>query len=69
MDLPRTKQSIEPRDLLLILQDPPMMPDAEYPAWLWQLAEPRPPLSQLRRVEEDGLTLEQVKRRGLCHTK
>lgn len=43
--------------------DPPMMPDAEYPAWLWQLAEPRPPLSQLRRVEEDELTLEQQQRR------
>jgi large subunit ribosomal protein L54 len=45
-------------------QDPKLGPDADYPAWLWALAEPRPPLSELQRrhaampgAQQDDLTL------------
>ncbi len=41
--------------------DPQLQPDAEYPAWLWKLAEPQPMLSQLRRADVDDLDLELVR--------
>lgn len=40
--------------------DPPLLPDAEYPSWLWKLTEPQPMLSQLRRLDTQDQTLEQV---------
>lgn len=42
------------------MQDPPLLPDSDYPSWLWQLGDTRPPLSQLRRAKDDELTFEQV---------
>ena len=42
------------------MQDPPLLPDSDYPAWLWQLGDTRPPLSQLRRAKDDELSFEQV---------
>lgn len=46
--------------MMMIMQDPQLMADSEYPSWLWQLAEPRLPLSQLRRAHADELSFEQV---------
>ncbi len=40
--------------------DPPLLPDAEYPSWLWQLSEPQAMLSQLRRTDADEQSPEQV---------
>jgi Mitochondrial ribosomal protein L37 len=42
------------------VQDPPLLPDSDYPSWLWQLGDTRPPLSQLRRAKDDELSFEQV---------
>lgn len=41
--------------------DPPLLPDAEYPSWLWQLSEPQAMLSQLRRIDADEQSPEQVR--------
>jgi Mitochondrial ribosomal protein L37 len=32
--------------------DPPLLPDEEYPEWLWKLAEPQGTLFELRRKYE-----------------
>lgn len=32
--------------------DPPLLPDEEYPEWLWELADPEPTLFELRRRYE-----------------
>jgi len=44
--------------------DPPLRPDAEYPAWLWGLAEPQPTVPELTKRYDapGGLTLEQMRR-------
>lgn len=43
--------------------DPPLLPDDQYPAWLWELATPEPSTAELQRLyEQDGLTLPQMKR-------
>jgi Mitochondrial ribosomal protein L37 len=40
--------------------DPPLLPDDQYPEWLWKLAEPEATLSELQRKPEDDLSLEEV---------
>jgi large subunit ribosomal protein L54 len=46
--------------------DPPLLPDGDYPAWLWGLLEPPPTTAELqRKYEKEGLTLAEV-RGGSC---
>ena len=40
--------------------DPLLRPESEYPTWLWELTQPQPVLSQLRKAGMDGLDLAQV---------
>lgn len=41
--------------------DPVIMPDAEYPAWLFELMTPEPTVAELERMyASEGLTLPQV---------
>jgi hypothetical protein len=41
--------------------DPAIKPDAEYPAWLFQLMQPEASLAELERVyKADGLALDEV---------
>lgn len=41
--------------------DPPLLPDDQYPEWLWGLLTPEPSTAELQRMyEKDGLTLAQV---------
>jgi len=42
--------------------DPKILPDSEYPDWLWHLLDKRPALSELRRKEIDTLPYEDLKR-------
>jgi len=42
--------------------DPKIMPDSEYPDWLWHLLDKRPPLSELRRKNTETLPYEELKR-------
>ncbi|KAE8705045.1 TMV resistance protein N-like [Hibiscus syriacus] len=42
--------------------DPKIMPDSEYPDWLWHLLEKRPALSELRRKNIETLPYEDLKR-------
>ncbi|KAG6470052.1 hypothetical protein ZIOFF_071070 [Zingiber officinale] len=42
--------------------DPKILPDAEYPDWLWHLLDKRPPLSELRRKDSETLPFEDLKR-------
>ncbi|GAV85759.1 Ribosomal_L37 domain-containing protein [Cephalotus follicularis] len=42
--------------------DPKVLPDAEYPDWLWQLLDKRPALSVLRRKSIETLPYEELKR-------
>lgn len=42
--------------------DPKIMPDSEYPDWLWHLLDKRPPLSELRRKNLESLPYEDLKR-------
>ncbi|KAJ0964698.1 hypothetical protein J5N97_025836 [Dioscorea zingiberensis] len=42
--------------------DPKILPDTEYPDWLWHLLDKRPPLSELRRKNIDSLPFEDLKR-------
>lgn len=43
-------------------QDPKILPDSEYPDWLWHLLDKRPPLSELRRKDIETLPYEDLKR-------
>ncbi|KAK4845777.1 hypothetical protein QYF36_008994 [Acer negundo] len=42
--------------------DPKVLPDAEYPDWLWHLLDKRPPLSELRRKNIETLPYEELRR-------
>lgn len=42
--------------------DPKILPDSEYPDWLWRLVEKRPALSELRRKNTETLPYEDLKR-------
>ncbi|KAH6835085.1 Mitochondrial ribosomal protein L37 [Perilla frutescens var. hirtella] len=43
-------------------QDPKILPDSEYPDWLWHLTDKRPALSELRRKDTESLPFEDLKR-------
>ena len=40
--------------------DPPILPDAEYPEWLWKLATPGATLKELERKGPDNLDMDEV---------
>lgn len=42
--------------------DPKILPDSEYPSWLFQLLDKRPALSELRRKDKDSLSFDELKR-------
>ncbi|KAF5746949.1 Mitochondrial ribosomal protein L37 isoform 1 [Tripterygium wilfordii] len=42
--------------------DPKILPDSEYPDWLWHLLDKRTPLSELRRKNIETLPYEDLKR-------
>ncbi|KAF8399894.1 hypothetical protein HHK36_015764 [Tetracentron sinense] len=42
--------------------DPKVMPDSDYPDWLWHLIDKHPPLSELRRKNIETLPYEDLKR-------
>jgi large subunit ribosomal protein L54 len=42
--------------------DPKILPDSEYPDWLWHLLDKRPALSELRRKDIGTLAYEDLKR-------
>lgn len=42
--------------------DPKVLPDSEYPDWLWHLLDKRPALSELRRKDIETLPYEDLKR-------
>ncbi|GMI76817.1 hypothetical protein like AT5G14290 [Hibiscus trionum] len=42
--------------------DPKVLPDSEYPNWLWHLLDKRPALSELRRKNIETLPYEDLKR-------
>ncbi|KAI4350558.1 hypothetical protein L6164_005005 [Bauhinia variegata] len=42
--------------------DPKILPDSEYPDWLWHLLDKRPALSELRRKNIEKLPYEDLKR-------
>lgn len=42
--------------------DPKILPESEYPDWLWGLLDKRPPLSELRRKDAESLPFEDLKR-------
>lgn len=43
-------------------QDPKILPDSEYPDWLWHLLDKHPALSELRRKDVETLPYEDLKR-------
>ncbi|PRW59850.1 54S ribosomal mitochondrial [Chlorella sorokiniana] len=43
-------------------QDPPLRPDDQLPDWLWKLAEPEKTLNELRRMQKEELSYEQMVR-------
>lgn len=44
-------------------EDPPILPDDQYPPWLFTLMDPQPTVNELQRVyETEGLNLDQLKR-------
>ncbi|KAB1211789.1 hypothetical protein CJ030_MR6G025602 [Morella rubra] len=42
--------------------DPKVLPDSEYPDWLWHLLDKRPALSELRRKKIEALPYDDLKR-------
>nr|XP_043634111.1 54S ribosomal protein L37, mitochondrial-like [Erigeron canadensis]XP_043634112.1 54S ribosomal protein L37, mitochondrial-like [Erigeron canadensis] len=42
--------------------DPKILPDSEYPDWLWHLLDKKPALSELRRKNIESLPYEDLKR-------
>ncbi|CAH9074143.1 unnamed protein product [Cuscuta epithymum] len=42
--------------------DPKVLPDAEYPEWLWHLLDKKPALSELRRRDLETLPYDELKR-------
>ncbi|KAG9452162.1 hypothetical protein H6P81_005066 [Aristolochia fimbriata] len=42
--------------------DPKVLPDSEYPDWLWDLLDKRPALSELRRKDLETLPYEDLRR-------
>lgn len=42
--------------------DPKILPDSDYPDWLWHLIDKRTPLSELRRKNVETLPYEDLKR-------
>ncbi|VFQ61598.1 unnamed protein product [Cuscuta campestris] len=42
--------------------DPKVLPDNEYPEWLWHLLDKKPALSELRRKDLESLPYEELKR-------
>ena len=55
-----TNDTVTGLNMLKKGSDPAIKPDTEYPDWLWALAEPEKTLSELRRVDEESLTLGEV---------
>ncbi|KAL6507274.1 hypothetical protein OROGR_023469 [Orobanche gracilis] len=43
-------------------QDPKILPDSEYPDWLWHLLDKRPALSELRRKDLETLPYDELRR-------
>ncbi|XP_057791775.1 54S ribosomal protein L37, mitochondrial-like [Salvia miltiorrhiza] len=43
-------------------QDPKILPDSEYPDWLWHLLDKRPALSELKRKDTESLPFDDLKR-------
>ncbi|XP_010497430.1 PREDICTED: 39S ribosomal protein L54, mitochondrial-like, partial [Camelina sativa] len=42
--------------------DPKILPDSDYPQWLWHLLDKRPALSELRRKNVETLPYDDLKR-------
>lgn len=42
--------------------DPKILPDSDYPDWLWHLLDKHPPLSELKRKNLETLPYEDLKR-------
>ncbi|XP_078433039.1 large ribosomal subunit protein mL54-like [Wolffia australiana] len=42
--------------------DPKILPDEEYPEWLWRLLDKRPPLSELQRKNPETLSYDELRR-------
>ncbi|CAN6448525.1 unnamed protein product [Victoria cruziana] len=42
--------------------DPKILPDSEYPDWLWHLIDKKPPLSELKRTKLETLPYEDLRR-------
>ncbi|KAL1211266.1 hypothetical protein V5N11_023295 [Cardamine amara subsp. amara] len=42
--------------------DPKILPDSDYPDWLWHLLDKRPALSELRRKNVENLPYDDLKR-------
>ncbi|KAG7575539.1 Ribosomal protein L37 mitochondrial [Arabidopsis thaliana x Arabidopsis arenosa] len=42
--------------------DPKILPDSDYPDWLWRLLDKRPALSELRRKNVETLPYDDLKR-------
>ncbi|XP_010435664.1 PREDICTED: 39S ribosomal protein L54, mitochondrial-like [Camelina sativa] len=42
--------------------DPKILPDSDYPQWLWHLLDKRPALSELRRKNVETLPYDHLKR-------
>ncbi|KAL0011352.1 hypothetical protein SO802_006460 [Lithocarpus litseifolius] len=48
-------------DILKAGADPKILPDSEYPDWLWHLIDKHPALSELRRKNTETLPYENLK--------
>lgn len=56
-----SKEVVTGLNILKKGQDPPLPADDQLPKWLWKLAEPEKTLNELRRMQPDDLTPQQVR--------